>query len=71
MLDDRKVLRQNEREADRADLEREQQELAEAERLQKLEEARLEEKRLREEELRERLKIKRFIEMQEEIERQK
>jgi IS5 family transposase len=68
-LEERKRLREREAEDDVLDRKKENEELAELER-KKVELERLkEERRRRDEEIRERMKLKKFIEMQEELER--
>ena len=68
-MEERKRIRDREQEDDFADARLEQDELAAQER-ERLERERLaEEKRLREEEIKERMKIKKFMEMKDEIEK--
>jgi len=68
-LEDRKRIREKEAEDDALDRKKENEELAELER-KRIEMERLkEELRRRDEEIKERMKLKKFIEMQEEMER--
>ena len=68
-MEERKRVRDREREDDAVDARLEQEELAAKER-ERIEQERIaEEKRKREEEIKERMKIKKFMEMQDEMER--
>ena len=69
-MEERKRVREREKEDDLADARLEQEEIAAKER-ERLEQERIaEEKRKREEEMKERMKIKKFMEMRDEMERQ-
>lgn len=70
MTEERKRVRDREREDDIADARLEQDEIAAKERQRMELERQAEEKRQREEEIKERMKIKKFMEMQDEMERQ-
>jgi len=68
-MEERKRIREREKEDDMADAKLEQEEFAAKER-ERLEKERLaEERRKREEEIKERMKIKKFMEMQDEMEK--
>jgi len=68
-MEERKRIREREKEDDLADAKLEQEEIAAKER-ERLEKERLaEDRRKREEEIKERMKIKKFMEMQDEMEK--
>lgn len=68
-MEERKRIREREKEDDLADAKLEQEEFAAKER-ERLEKERLaEDRRKREEEIKERMKIKKFMEMQDEMEK--
>lgn len=70
LTEERKRVRDREQEDDLADAKLEQEELAAKERERAEKERIVEEKRKRDEEVKERLKIKKFMEMQDEMEKQ-